>query len=37
MCEEASQLLKGGGYGERKERNWPFLGPPVCHWDDAGS
>jgi hypothetical protein len=26
-----------GGEGEREEINWPFLGPPVGHWDDAGS
>jgi hypothetical protein len=23
------------GHNEREERNWPFLGPPVGHWDDA--
>jgi hypothetical protein len=21
--------------GEGEEINWPFLGPPVGHWDDA--
>jgi hypothetical protein len=30
-----SQRERDHIHGEREERNWPFLGPPVGHWDDV--